>query len=253
MNPTLLVLVVLIMFSCPLPAKEKRLESDVEVTKLGVAIEITIAIWFVHKNPKTVESVGFTLISNQIRTIDLSSLTAQLHTALGMEVEVPILSVVEEIPSLLQAVAADTLLAAAQSIALIGYLLTNVTSSVLPNLTSMDGRFPFEELFGRKHAYLENKNASETEDDEDGDDDDEDGHDEDDDGEDEEYSGDEGDEEGDPDDDPEANGAGGSDDGDEDDDDDGDDEDDDDGEDDDDEEEEDEEEETPQPPSKKRK
>ncbi|KAK7264861.1 hypothetical protein RJT34_32474 [Clitoria ternatea] len=196
----------------------------------------------VHKNPKTVENVGFTLICNQIRTkaIDSSSLSSK------MEVQLPTLSV----PSLLHAVLADTLLSAAQSITLIGYLLTNVTNSVSPNLTSMGGRFPLEDLYGRKHAYLENK--SETEDDDDGEDDDEDGHDEDDDGEDDEYSGDEGDEEGDPEDDPEANGAGGSDDGDEDDDDDGDEEDDEDVEDEEEEEEEDEEE-SPQPPAKKRK
>ena len=45
-------------------------------------------------------------------------------------------------------------------------------------------RFPLEDLFGRKRAYLQNKN-SETEDEEDGDEDDEDGPDEDEDGDDE--------------------------------------------------------------------
>ncbi|KAL2338432.1 hypothetical protein Fmac_012878 [Flemingia macrophylla] len=167
-----------------------------------------------------------------------------------MEVHVPTHSIFH-LPSLLHAVAADTVLAAAQSFALIGYLLTNVTNSVTPNLSSVDGRFPLEELFGTKHAYLENKTGSETEDDEEGDDDDEDGHDEDDDGDDEEFSGEEGEEEGDPDDDPETNGGAGSDDGDEDEDED--DEDDDDGEDEDEDDEEEEEEETPQPPAKKRK
>ncbi|XP_004508432.1 uncharacterized protein [Cicer arietinum] len=160
----------------------------------------------------------------------------------------PLLSVVE-LPSLLQAVAVDTFLAAAQSLALIGYLLTNVTSLVSPKSTSMNGRFPLEHLLGKKPAYIENKNGSETEDDED--DEDDDVQDEDDDGEEEDYSGDEGEEEGDPEDDPEANGAGGSDDGD--DDDDGDEEDEEDGEDEEDEDEEEEEEETPQPPTKKRK
>ncbi|KAK7388602.1 hypothetical protein VNO78_23424 [Psophocarpus tetragonolobus] len=204
---------------------------------------------FIHKTLNGGERgvYYFTLISNQIRTkpFDLSSFS-HLRTVLAMELQIPIHTVFQ-IPSLLQAVAADTVLAAAQSIALIGYLLTNVTNPVSP----MDGRFPLENLFGRKHAYLENKN-SETEDDDDGDEDDEDGHDEDDDGDDEEFSGEEGEEDGDPEDDPGTNGEG-SEEEDDDDDDNGDEEDDDDGEDEEDDDEEDEEEELPQPPSKKRK
>ncbi|CAJ2634663.1 hypothetical protein L195_g022821 [Trifolium pratense] len=168
--------------------------------------------------------------------------------ALATESHLPILSFVD-LPSLLQAVAVDTLVAAAQSLALIGYLLTNVPSLVSPNLTAMDSRFPLEHLLGKKPAYLENK--SDTDDDDEDDDDDDDVQDEDDDGDEEDYSGDEDDEEGDPEDDPEANGAGGSDDGD---DEDGDEEDDEeDGDDEEDEEEEEEDEETPQPPTKKRK
>ena len=194
--------------------------------------------------------MGFTLIGNQIRPkpFDLSSLFHSV-VLLAMEVQIPIHTVFD-VPSLLQAVAADTVLAAAQSIALIGYLLTNGTNSVSPNLTAANGRFPLEDLFGRKHAYLENKNSETEDDDKDGDEDDEDGHDQDDDGEDEEFSGEEGDEEGDPEDDPEANGGG----SDDDDDDNDNEEDDDDGEDEEEEEDEEEdEEETSQPPTKKRK
>nr|AFK36648.1 unknown [Lotus japonicus] len=167
-----------------------------------------------------------------------------------MVAQVPFLTVMEELPSLLHAVAADTLISAVQSLTLIGYLLTMITDLVPPKLNSKDGRFSLEDLLGRKPAYLANKD-SETEDDEDGDDEDDDADDDDDD-EGEDYSGDEG-EEANPEDDPEANGAGGSDDGEDDDDEEADDEDDDDGEDEDDDEDEEEEEETPQPPAKKRK
>ncbi|GAU11918.1 hypothetical protein TSUD_195410, partial [Trifolium subterraneum] len=57
--------------------------------------------------------------------------------ALATESHLPILSFVD-LPSLLQAVVADTLIAAAQSLALIGYLLTNVPSLVSPNLSAID-------------------------------------------------------------------------------------------------------------------
>ena len=65
------------------------------------------------------ENVGFTLIGNQIRPkpFDLSSLFHSV-VILAMEVQIPIHTVFD-VPSLLQAVAADTVLAAAQSIALV--------------------------------------------------------------------------------------------------------------------------------------
>ncbi|XP_047168959.1 uncharacterized protein LOC124837592 [Vigna umbellata] len=76
-----------------------------------------------------------------------------------MELQIPIHTVLQ-MPSLLEAVAADTILAAAQSMALIGYLVTNGTNPVSPNLIPTGGRFPLDDLFGSKHAYLENKNES---------------------------------------------------------------------------------------------
>ncbi|XP_061350851.1 uncharacterized protein LOC133295933 [Gastrolobium bilobum] len=162
------------------------------------------------------------------------------------------------IASVVEAMAVDTFLTAAKSLIcfliLTGSLMTDINHSVLTKLTTMDGRFPFDDLSKGKHAYLKNKDASDTDQDEDEEDDD-DANDQDDEGGDEDFSGEEGGEEADPENEPEANGAGGSD-GDEDNDDDGDDEDD--GEDeeeeeDEDEEEEEDEEEAPQPPAKKRK
>lgn len=64
---------------------------------------------------------GFTLLESVIRfgpNLLTSSLCFGTVLELAMEVELPILSVVE-LPSLLHAVAADTLLAAAQSLSLV--------------------------------------------------------------------------------------------------------------------------------------
>ncbi|KAJ0031007.1 hypothetical protein Pint_12446 [Pistacia integerrima] len=116
------------------------------------------------------------------------------------------------------------------------------------------GRFPFSELYAVTKPGPENKDGSDTEDDEEDDDEDAADDQDDDAGEDEDGSDEEVDAQGDPEDEPEANGANGS--GDEDDDDeDDDDDDDDDGEEEEEEDEDDEEdeEEIPQPPAKKRK
>ncbi|KAF3453056.1 hypothetical protein FNV43_RR03489 [Rhamnella rubrinervis] len=157
------------------------------------------------------------------------------------------------VASILEAMVVETLLDAGKSLALLfmasGSLLNDV--GLLPNLTAMDGRFPFDELHKLKRPVPENKDASDTEDDDDDEDDDE-VDDQDGDAGDEDFSGGEGEDEGDPEDNPEANGEGGSDDEDDDeDDDDGDDEEDED--EDGEEEEEEEEEEVPQPPAKKKK
>ncbi|XP_073279055.1 uncharacterized protein [Primulina huaijiensis] len=149
-----------------------------------------------------------------------------------------------------EAAALQTILAAQKSLAclllLMGALLNNI--DVLPDLT--EKRFPIDDLHRLEKPGPENKDASDTEDDELDDDADE--LDDDDDAGDEDFSaGEEGgdDEEGDPEDEPEANGNGGSGDDEEEDDDDGDD--DEDG--DEDEGDEEEEEEEDQPPAKKRK
>ncbi|QCD80598.1 hypothetical protein DEO72_LG2g920 [Vigna unguiculata] len=67
-----------------------------------------------------------------------------------MELQIPIHTVLQ-MPSLLQAVAADTILAAAQSMALIGYLLSNITNPVSPNLIPTCGsnllKLPLRAIF----------------------------------------------------------------------------------------------------------
>ncbi|XP_028783378.1 glutamic acid-rich protein-like [Neltuma alba] len=154
------------------------------------------------------------------------------------------------IGSLVEVLVAEAFLAAGKTLACLlianGSLLIDTSKS--PKLSTIDERFPLDELRRKEERCEENKDGSDTEDDDD-DEDEVDQDDEDDDGDDEDFSG-EGEDEGDPDDDPEANGEGDSDDGDDD-----DDEDDEDGEEEEEEEEEDEEEEEEgaQPPSKKRK
>ncbi|XP_044472466.1 phosphopantothenoylcysteine decarboxylase subunit SIS2-like [Mangifera indica] len=113
------------------------------------------------------------------------------------------------------------------------------------------GRFPFSELYAVKKPGPENKDGSDTEDDEEDDDEDAADDQDEDAGEDEDGSDEEGDNEGDPEDEPAANGDNGS--GDEEDDDEEDEEADDDDEEEEEEEDEEDEEEIPQPPAKKRK
>ncbi|XP_047174171.1 nucleolin-like [Vigna umbellata] len=157
--------------------------------------------------------------------------------------------------SVVEAMVVDTILVAAKSLLCLliltaGSLLTDIT----PELTPIDGRFPFADLYKGRHTYLVNKDASESDDDEEEEDDD-DANDQDDEEGDEDFSG-ESDEEAEPEDDPEANGAGGKDgeDGDEyNEEDEDEDEDEEEDEDEDEDEDEEEEEEVPQPPAKKRK
>lgn len=161
--------------------------------------------------------------------------------------------------AVMEAVVVDTALVVGSTVLCIfmatGVLLNH--SNISPVFTGTDERFPIGDLHRKEQPGLENKDASDTDNDDEGDDDDDADEQEDDDGGDEDFSGEEGEDDdvGDPEDDPEANGEGGSDDeeGDDDEGDDDDDGDDDENGEDEEEEEEEEEEEDVQPPAKKRK
>ncbi|XP_047311703.1 prostatic spermine-binding protein-like [Impatiens glandulifera] len=162
--------------------------------------------------------------------------------------------------SVVEALAMEVLLAAQRCC--FAYLLVQKKTGSLtslndesPRFTGIDKRFPLDQLKRKEQPELENKDASDSENDDGEDDDDEQDAAADDDDEDEDFSGgeedDDDDEEGNPEEDAKANGKGGSDDDEDEDDDEGDE--DDEGDDDDEEEDEDEEDEEDQPAAKKRK